>query len=279
MYDKIPERYEDQVNNCHIYMIGETSKVNIINAEEIKGNVRVHINLACRNENNYIDIPMPEGAFFVDENKEQNTGWYIQLSTGEKIWPNQELIMDMISDQVEQLDFKVKYIGQAYGKDGNRNALERLREHRTLQKIAIEGVPTGKKLSLLLIDLADNQILTTMNPWSKDKKPENDKVRIKNGLDKLFNTTDAEKISLYEAAMIRYFQPTYNKQLKHSFPSTNLKILQDCYEKDFQAVAAELGFGNSFFRLWSEEVEAKSHHMVNFDLSDKEDRQSFFSLL
>lgn len=37
--------------------------------------------------------------------------------------------------------FDIQYIGQAYGKSGSRNALDRLRKHETVQKIALQGVP------------------------------------------------------------------------------------------------------------------------------------------
>ncbi|MFN7073900.1 hypothetical protein ACK4QV_20235, partial [Proteus mirabilis] len=91
------------------------------------------------------------------------------------------------------------------------------------------------KLSLLLLEVKPNtSIITAFTPNAQVKDTES--VRIKAGLDKLFNTSEAERISLYEAALIRYFSPEYNKEFKDSFPSTNLKILQDCYNKDISAV-------------------------------------------
>jgi len=41
------------------------------------------------------------------------------------------------------IGFEVKYIGQAYGDAGSRNALDRLLKHETLQKIALNGAPNG----------------------------------------------------------------------------------------------------------------------------------------
>ena len=84
----------------------------------------------------------------------------------------------------------------------------------------------------------DNKLFTVMNPFAQNKDEESERIR--SGLDKLFNTTEQERIALYEASLIRYFRPEFNIEFKNSFPSTNLKILQDCYEKDFSAVIAEI---------------------------------------
>ena len=81
-------------------------------------------------------------------------------------------------------------------------------------------------------------MVTVFNHHAKNK--DEDSSRIRSGIDKLYGTTEQERIALYEAALIRYFSPPFNKEFKNSFPSTNLKILQDCYEKDFAAVIAEI---------------------------------------
>src|SRR3546814_12337806 len=79
-----------------------------------------------------------------------------------------------------------------------------------------------------------NRLITVMNPWAEDKSES--KKRISAGLDKLFETTEAERLTLFEASLIRYFQPPFNREFKDSFPSTHLKILADCYEKDFSTL-------------------------------------------
>jgi tRNA nucleotidyltransferase/poly(A) polymerase len=113
-----------------------------------------------------------------------------------------------------------------------------------------------------------------MNPFAKDT--ESGTTRIKQGLDKLFNTTEAERISLYEASLIRYFYPEFNKEFRDSFPSTNLKILQDCYEKDFAAVIAEICIDELPFYLWSASAKRSLHHIARHDLHKSRDRKMFF---
>lgn len=121
-----------------------------------------------------------------------------------------------------------------------------------------------------------NQLITMMNPFAKNC--DSGDTRIKQGLDKARNTNEAEKISLYEAALIRYFYPEYNKEFKDSFPSTNLKILQDCYHKDFSAVVAEICIDDLPFMLFSEAVGAKFHHVARHHLHEEEDRRMFFAM-
>jgi hypothetical protein len=103
-------------------------------------------------------------------------------------------------------------------------------------------------------------------------------ARIKTGLEKLFNTTEEERVSLYEAALIRYFYPDFNKEFKDSFPSTNLKILRDCYEKDFSAVVAEICIDRLPFRLWSGRVDPKTYHIAIHDLHKSDERRMFFGM-
>ena len=172
--------------------------------------------------------------------------------------------------------FKVLYIGQAYGEDGSRNAIDRLKKHETLQKIAVKGVPHGYNLTLLLIEIEPaTRLITMFNPWAKEQS--DDGSRISAGLDKLFGTDEEERTSLYEASFIRYFRPEYNIVFKNSFPSTNMKTLAKCYEKDIATLVMEIGFDELPYELFSDHIAATHHHIARHDLHKDEDRRVFFS--
>jgi len=174
------------------------------------------------------------------------------------------------------VEFNVKYIGQAFGKDGSRNAIDRLKKHETLQKISLLGAPDGYVLSILLLEIQpSNQVFSFFNPFAADKSQ--GKERIQKGMEKLHGTNEHERITLYEASLIRYFRPQYNIEFKDSFPSTNMKVLHDCYEKDFSAVIAEICFDDVPILIRSETVEAKPFHFAVHDLHDDENRKTFFS--
>lgn len=186
------------------------------------------------------------------------------------------MMSSRLSLEHDAVDFKVLYIGQAFGEDGSRNALDRLKKHETLQKIALKGIPDRYELTILMLAIEPaNRLVTMFNPLAQDK--EQGSERIRKGLDKLFNTSEAERTTLYEASLIRYFQPPFNKEFKNSFPSTNMKLLTDCYDKDFSALVAEICIDELPFKLFSDVVPHKRYHIAKHDLHLEEARRVFFT--
>lgn len=201
--------------------------------------------------------------------------YYLENQNGDRFWPGESEMVSRLNSELGVYNFNVKYIGQSYGRDGSRNAIDRLLRHETLQKISLKGIPEGFHLALLLLQVqTNNQLFTVFNPFAQNKDEEG--ARIRAGIDKLFDTSEHERITLYEASLIRYFLPSYNKEFKNSFPSTNLKILQDCYEKDFSAVIAEICIDELPFKLYSDFVEPTNYHIVKHDLHDDVRRRAFF---
>ena len=259
------------IENCHIYLIGYVPTIDCIGVQQISN--KISMLFSIHNNQYPLEFEIPDGFQFIQDGKL----CYLENEEGERIWPNELWLQTRLCDATDVINFEVKYIGQAYGKDGSRNAIDRLLKHETLQKISLQGVPDGYNLTLLLLEVQqNNQILTIFNPFAKnsDEGPS----RIKSGLDKLFGTSEQERITLYEASLIRFFSPQFNKEFKNSFPSTNLKILQDCYEKDFAAVIAEICIDELPFKLFSECVEVSHYHIAKHNLHKEEDRKFFFGL-
>lgn len=260
----------DQIRNCHIYLIGLTPKTECVGVEQDGRDMITRF--VVRGREHALCWPMPEETLLAGDEK----GWWVETPSGERIFPDMGTIGYRLSAECGAVDFKVLYIGQAFGNDGSRSALDRLKKHETLQKIAVQGVPDGYNLTILMLAIQPgNQLVTLINPRAKDTTQGDD--RIKNGLDKLFDTNEAERTTLYEASLIRYFQPPFNKTFKDSFPSTNLKVLADCYDKDFAGLVAEINIDVLPFVLFSEAVEHRAHHVAKFDLHDDPARRVFFS--
>ncbi len=273
IYEKnILAQFQEVIETCHIYIIGYEPRVNFTGAEQVDDYMVLDFLVAGVKRQLQFG-PIPEGVRFVNE----DGLYYMENQEEERFWFQENELVKMLSSQPEGIHFKVKYIGQAYGKNGSRNALDRLTKHETLQKISIKGVPEGYKLSLLLLEVEPgNSLVTAFTPNAK--QPADDSQRIKAGLDKLYGTTGAEQVSLFEAAMIKYFLPEYNKEFKDSFPSTNLKILQDCYEKDISAVFAQICIDELPYKLFSEAVEPKIHHISKYNLHNDSERKVFFGV-
>lgn len=265
----IVAEFKASIDTCHIYVIGTLPAVELVDDREEDG--RLVIGLTVSGERFELVWPIPEGAKLIDTQQ----GRFLEKDG--LVWaPSEHDMMRRLNDEQDAIRFDVLYIGQAYGKDGSRNALDRLLKHETLQKISIKGIPADRRLTLLMLEIEpNNRMITLMNPRAENK--EDGKKRIAAGLDKLFGTTDAERVTLYEASFIRYFQPPFNKEFKDSFPSTNLKVLADCYEKDFAGLIFEICIDELPFKLNSDAVPPAQYHIAKFDLHKDEDRRIFFS--
>jgi hypothetical protein len=270
IYDKVTlTEYNELIKSCHIYIIGFLPIVDLVEANQIGR--KLELNFEINQKAHVVTIPIPPNYNLINNEQES----YLQNDSGEKSWIKDFDALRFVNEQAGPVEFKIQYIGQAYGKDGSRNAIDRLLKHETLQKISLRGVPKGQRLSLLLLEVeSNNRLATVFNPFAKNKN-EGGK-RIKAGIDKLFGTTEQERISLYEASLIRYFSPLFNKEFKNSFPSTNLKVLQDCYKKDLSAVIAEISFDELPFQLCSNSVKPQRSHMCTHHLHSNIDRKVFF---
>ncbi|KZY74025.1 hypothetical protein A3737_25920, partial [Oleiphilus sp. HI0065] len=203
--------------------------------------------------------------------------WFVQRPDGKRFAPSEAQLIDTMVEQYGRMEFDVRYIGQAFGKNGERSSLDRLKKHETLQRIALNRAPEGYQIELLLIAVQpSNQIMTSIVPNAivQDKTGE----RIQAGLDKLFGTDERERVAIYEAAMIKYFQPEFNKDYKDSFPSDRLKILQDCYVKDMSSVSAEFCFDQIPYQLCSDAVKPSTYHIAFYNLHSEEERKAFFCM-
>lgn len=270
IYDvKVLARYAAVAKRCHIYMIGTLPKVELEEARQEGSKLIVGLTVAGQPH----DLVMPlEDGFSL---RHEGEIWYLENEAGERVEPSVSAMMMQLHRTTELLNFNIQYIGQAFGQAGERHALDRLVKHEKLQEIAVKGVGPHHQLNLLLIEVAPKTRMTTVLAPNAKKQDATGK-RMAAGLDKLFGTT--ERVSLYEAAMIRYFQPKLNKEFKDSFPSTNLKVLQDCYAKDFAAVVAEFSIDPIPYFLCSDAIARRPDHIAKHDLRSQTDRKAFFSI-
>lgn len=266
--EEVIAAFKSQIENCHIYVIGTMPAIETVDQRLDDG--RLVIGMLVAGKRHELSWPMPDGVEMV----ETEQGWFIK--NGDRYWaPSEDELAQRLNNEHDAIRFDVLYIGQAYGKDGSRNALDRLLKHETLQRISIKGVPADRRLTLLMLAIeSGNRMITFMNPWAENT--EDGGTRISAGLDKLFGTSEAERVALYEASLIRHFQPPFNKEFKDSFPSTNLKVLADCYDKDFSALISEICIDELPFKMLSDAVAPSQYHTAKFDLHEDEARQVFF---
>lgn len=260
----------EHLRRCHIYMIGNMPITGIDRVYEDNGSMVFDMYVSDTVYDVRFPIPphlkfcqVDDLSFLVDEE-------------GKRYGPSDNDLIVALHHRCGGLNFDVLYIGQAYGEKGSRHALERLRKHETLQRISLTQKSDNHRLHVLLIEVEpNNRMITHFNPFAENR--ENGLERIRQGTDKLFNTNEHERITIYEASMIRYFQPPFNKEFKNSFPSTNMKVLQDCYNKDFSGVVSEFCFDESWYFLRSDTIPAQNYHIAKYNLHKEEDRHFFFN--
>lgn len=269
--DEMLKPMAEQIRKCHIYLVGILPKVEIADMKLQSDHLVMGFEVVGNRHE--LSIPVPSG---VTLSGSVETGPILTDTAGRSFAPDEQKLIAKLRSKLGIFKFEILYIGQAFGEDGSRSALDRLKKHETLQKIAIQGTPPGYALNILMLQIVpDNRMIMSFNPFAKDQNDSDQ--RIKNGLDKLFDTNEAERTTLYEASLIRYFQPRFNKEFKNSFPSTNMKVLKDCYEKDVAAIIAEINDAEIPYQLFSETVPPKPYHTAQFNLHTAEDRKFFFS--
>lgn len=269
------EEYRATLATCHIYMIGHLPIIESTAPGQIEKD-EIITSWLVAGKPYEVRTKIPEGCSIHAEYGR----WWIIDPEGNSRKPDKllERARKQLGDEQNAIPFTVLYVGQAYGKNGSRQALDRLlKGHEKLQEILAKGPPEGHALYLLLIDAEPGTTLNTIfNPQAKNHDDTFD--RILKGLQKQEETSEAEKTTLYEASLIRYFRPPYNKEFKETFPSTNMTLLAGCYDKDISSIVASLCI-DAEYQLKSDSVPQKKDHVINHDLHADKDRKIFFGFL
>ncbi|MBT2160860.1 hypothetical protein [Zobellia barbeyronii] len=141
------------------------------------------------------------------------------------------------------LDYEVLYIGQTFGKNGERTPLERISSHSTLQLIYSEAISKNpdSDIWIMLTSFSQKNIASTDGRIKIPKKNEPiDLKRFLNFSDPNYvQFTDKQKINFTEASLIKAFRPKYNKEYKDTFPSKTHKTYSECYDLDINAIVIE----------------------------------------
>lgn len=186
------------------------------------------------------------------------------------------------------LDYEVLYIGQAYGKDGKRTAIDRLSSHSTLQNIYSEAMQRNpdSEIWIMLSSFAQNDIMS-FNGRIESEASHKDELDRANAL---FNSDEniskKQKINFTEAALINTFFPPYNKEYKGTFPNPAHDSYSSCFDLDINSLVVELDTSESLKELNSEATDKVNDKMFKrpfnksgvFHFSNREDRYKMFNL-
>ncbi len=181
------------------------------------------------------------------------------------------------------LDLEVLYVGQSYGNNGSRTAPERLKSHSTLQSIYLESINRNIDKDIWIMLASFNQLNYMMMHKDAPTIEEDKEDELINKNAKVLNTlvngdfSERQIINFTEAALIKYFEPKYNKEYKNTFPNPAHKTYKECYDLDINSVVVQLGTYDMLkCKLYSEKISTKETHFATFNLHNKLERKSMF---
>ena len=233
-FEKIPPEIAEHL---HLYMICRRPRIAVVPSEFRSGPERRRVVFTAQYGEAYKRIELDGPAAFTDADIEMRSEWpygdfEILGGGGERLaWGRSSLYLTRMDLTNEHLDLEVLYIGQAYGSSGERSAIDRLAKHETLQAIYGEAVRRSpdKEVWIVLLGLAEVYGLMVFSPVAGDGDlvtPDNESL--------MTGISEQQQINFTEAALIRYFSPSYNKEYKDTFPSPAHKTYSECYDLDIK---------------------------------------------
>ncbi|MFD2943292.1 hypothetical protein [Flavobacterium notoginsengisoli] len=286
------ETFNDN-NPCHIYFILKRPKVTI-NPDSFKSRgKKVKFDFIIHHQDGYGIVHLNAEFLEAKSKLELITEYpYNLFAIMEKekthIFARPSTLIDSngISDNINPdiLNYEVLYIGQAYGKNGKRTAIKRLFKHETLQKIYTHSLTQNPESDIwimltsfsqadMLLSIGKNHINHIRNSYKRDK----------NLVEHFFNNkgfkiSENQKINFTEAALIKYFEPTYNLDFKKNFPDKKHKSYSECYKLDIRALNIELDTSEHIRNLYSKKAGNKNNHSAMFNFENDSDRISFLDM-
>jgi len=274
---------------CHIYMILRRPRVTLV--PDKCGFYKEKSKLTFRIQDKF---KFTEKEFFINKNQDSSNFKIVSdfpyskfdiYSDKEKIFSAKSslLYFMLLENYSEQMNSEVLYIGQSYGKNGERQAPNRLKNHSTLQNIyskAIQNNP-DKEIWLGLLSF-ERSLFTVFN--GKNKTNQNDKINIQKSVKimQMFDKNELnekEMINFTEAALIKYFQPEYNIIYKDNFPNPAHKSYKECYDLDVNSVSFMIETDVIRTKLFTKQINPEFINIGSFTLENKEKRKNLFEFL
>ncbi|WP_257146200.1 hypothetical protein [Priestia megaterium] len=177
------------------------------------------------------------------------------------------------------LDTEILYIGQSYGKKGERKAIDRLISHNTLQKIQSDFVfdPPERDLAITFFEFTP-RLMASFDGITKEfeKNDKEDLIHFNNIMGNEPLKLSKPMISITEAALINYFKPPYNQKFRDNFPRLSHGSYKQYYDLDYNALTVELDPDAIRTNFFSENQKYNTFKAIKYTLHSEEHRRSMF---
>lgn len=280
-----PEEIQQVLQQCKIYLITRRPRVSLVPGSvvvadsKLSGEIDVHTSSGLVRKPFSVrrdidprivraeasEYPHTRMRLF-DEENELIVGFPMLFTQGE---------MECEYPGLDELE--VLYVGQAFGAEGKRSAIDRLSSHSTLQKILADIAAKSPNYGvwLVLYQFEYSQYYLNMNgtvlpTMDNDADTEHCMNVLKAKMKR------SSEIALAEAGLIRYFDPPYNKVFTKSFPQRSQKLLEKVYKLDLAGLIVEVNIEDIGLQLRSERAAPNFHHIAQYDLHSPKERESVF---
>ncbi|MDX9704066.1 MAG: hypothetical protein RBU23_13625 [Candidatus Auribacterota bacterium] len=271
--------------NFHIYMIARRARISIdpesitIDHDFIRGLFLINdkgkfipkdftlINHLKTSDIEFV-CPYPHTEFFIYDSDKR------LISSGKAAL----LLQTLNGNYFPQMSLEILYIGQSYGADGEKTAIQRLKSHSTLQNIYADIIRQTPDKEIWILLWSFSPIVITAFDSSSGVYETTDKQDISHirNFHKKF-ITEQQRINFTEAALIRHFEPEYNIMYKNNFPNPAHKTYSECYDLDVHSINVELQTENINCQLFSSKIEPLWIHLAQFPLHNSAERESILN--
>lgn len=181
-------------------------------------------------------------------------------------------------------EYKILYIGQSYGKSGEKNAVDRLSNHEVLQEVLSKANTDFREynICLLLLKVEKTTPTFTVDGLSKEysKTDSEDNEHIEKVLSAESDTKQI--INITEAALINYFKPQFNQKFKENFPSKKHTSYADYFDLDYHSIRIslnrDLDFGG-YLRIYTDCVRHfHKRDFIEYKLNNDPSRSSMYGI-
>lgn len=284
-YDEIKTIEElNFIPKMHIYMVLEVPKVRIITKSILIDNKTISFDVEIHEGEDIltqkINLENYKGTKLLRPSVMNNrSDLYIEDSNNNPVYRINTTIL-LLSKEIKEMNCKVLYVGRSYGSDGESTVYNRLKSHSTLQKIYAEK---EDNVDIFLSAWKfDRNTITFIPPGISEENKSNDSNLIMKQIHMSMSPYEhigkKQEINFTEGALIRYFQPKYNDQMKYKFPSNSHTEYSDLFKQQIDYISVEMNTERLNINLYSDKVKCSRKHTPWYDLKEKRNIEEFFKM-
>jgi hypothetical protein len=158
-------------------------------------------------------------------------------------------------------DLEVMYVGQAYGRTENRKIDYRLANHEKLQQIALKILDEGSNEEVLIIGLkveVGDLGTSIISDITNMEVPQlTDLLTLRDNASQ--RIPEAQEVTIFEASLITYFRPKYNKEYLETFPSPDFRSYEEIYHTKFDYISMAIDTRPIGVRVFSENIKERRY--------------------